>query len=225
VSFPFAIFDIDGTLVDSRAIITTCMDKAFIGAGLQAPGYEKTRRIIGLSLAPGLKQLAPDADGATHARILEAYRAAYFEMRTDPAMTAPLYDGASALLASLLDAGWTLGIATGKSRRGLDAMIEQFGWQDVFTAHFCADDGPGKPHPHMVLENIRAASADPRRSVVIGDSEHDMAMAVSAGTAAFGVSWGFGTHHEMLAAGAASVVDTMADLTIALDAFKAGITS
>jgi phosphoglycolate phosphatase len=209
VSFPFAVFDIDGTLVDSRAIITACMDAAFIGAGFEAPGYEKTRRVIGLSLGAGLKYLAPDADDATRTRILESYRDAFFTMRQDPALASPLYDGAADLLETLANDGWTLGIATGKSRRGLDAMMEQFGWRDLFAANFCADDGPGKPHPHMVLENIRVLDADPRQTVVIGDSEHDMAMGVAAGIAALGVSWGFGTPSEMLAAGAGSVVDTM----------------
>jgi phosphoglycolate phosphatase len=220
VSFPFAIFDIDGTLVDSRAVITACMDAAFIGAGFEAPGYEKTRRVIGLSLGAGLSYLAPDADEATRTRLLESYRDAFFTTRRDPALASPLYDGAADLLVSLANEGWTLGIATGKSRRGLDAMMEQFGWRDVFAAHFCADDGPGKPHPHMVLENIRVLDADPRQTVVIGDSEHDMAMAGAAGTAAIGVSWGFGTEGEMLEAGAGAVANTMPELLAALQTWN-----
>jgi phosphoglycolate phosphatase len=216
VSFPFAVFDIDGTLVDSRAIITTCMDAAFVGAGLAAPGYEKTRRVIGLSLGVGLQQLAPGADDATHKRILESYRDVFFTMRSDPAMASPLYEGAADLLAKLAHDGWTLGIATGKSRRGLDAMMEQFGWRDLFAANFCADDGPGKPHPHMVLENVRVTGASPANTVVIGDSEHDMAMAVAAGTTAIGVTWGFGTRDEMVAAGAKEVIDSMTALRGAL---------
>ena len=213
MSFRFAIFDIDGTLVDSRAVITACMDAAFVGAGFPAPGYERTRRVIGLSLGAGLKHLAPDADEATCTRILESYRDAFFTMRSDPALASPLYEGAAHLLIDLVADGWTLGIATGKSRRGLDAMMEQFGWHDLFAANFCADDGPGKPHPHMVLENIRVVGADPARTIVIGDSEHDMAMAVAASTTAIGVTWGFGTHGEMLAAGAKEVVDTISTLS------------
>jgi phosphoglycolate phosphatase len=219
VSFPFAVFDIDGTLVDSRAIITTCMDAAFIGAGLPAPGYEKTRRVIGLSLPVGLSILAPDTDETDQNRILESYRAAFFQMRQDPAMASPLYEGVASLLEQLLAANWVLGIATGKSRRGLDAMMEQFGWHKSFAAHFCADDGPGKPHPHMVLENMRIVNAKTSQTIVIGDSEHDMAMAVAAGARAVGVTWGFGTSGEMLAAGADDVVDTMAELTAFLRAF------
>jgi phosphoglycolate phosphatase len=217
VSFAFAVFDIDGTLVDSRAIITSCMDSAFEAVGLPAPGYEKTRRIIGLSLPVGLDILAPSADDALRARLLDGYREIFMERRTNPAFASPLYDGAAELLSTLRAQGWVLGIATGKSRRGLDAMMDQFGWQDIFATHWCADDGPGKPHPHMVLENIRAVSAAPARTIVIGDSEHDMAMAVSAGTTAIGVTWGFGTRGEMLAAGAKVVVDAMTDLQNVFD--------
>ncbi|OYU74501.1 MAG: hypothetical protein CFE32_17570 [Alphaproteobacteria bacterium PA3] len=137
-------------------------------------------------------------------------------MRQDPAFLSPAYDGADALLRTLLADNWVLGIATGKSRRGLDAMLEQHAWGDLFQAHFCADDGPGKPHPHMVLENMRVVGARPEQTLVIGDSEHDMAMAVAAGTTAIGVSWGFGTTEEMLAAGAARVTHQMAELEHAL---------
>jgi phosphoglycolate phosphatase len=216
VNFPFAVFDIDGTLVDSRGIITACMDAAFIGAGFPAPGYEKTRRVIGLSLPVGLRVLAPDANEADQKRILDSYREAFFTMRQDPAMASPLYTGAAQLLSELAAAGWVLGIATGKSRRGLDAMMEQFGWHHQFAAHFCADDGPGKPHPHMVLENIRIVGGASARTIVIGDSEHDMAMAVAAGATALGVTWGFGMQGEMLAAGAVAVVNTMPELGAAL---------
>ncbi|MCE2891548.1 MAG: HAD-IA family hydrolase [Hyphomonadaceae bacterium] len=216
MTFRFAVFDIDGTLVDSRAIITACMDKAFIGAGMPPPGFERTRRVIGLSLAPGLAYLAPQADDALRTLILESYRTAFFEMRQDPTFHSPAYDGADALLRSLLADNWVLGIATGKSHRGLDAMLEQHAWGHLFQAHFCADDGPGKPHPHMVLENMRVVGAQPDQTLVIGDSEHDMAMAIAAGTTAIGVSWGFGTTEEMLAAGAVRVTHQMGELEEAL---------
>lgn len=223
MTFPFAVFDIDGTLVDSRAIITSCMDAAFIGVGMEAPGYDKTRRVIGLSLMVGLQQLAPEADDAMHKAILDTYRDVFFTMRSDPSKASPMYDGVADLLTQLAATGWTLGIATGKSRRGLDAMMEQFGWRDLFAANFCADDGPGKPHPHMVLENIRVTGADARNTVVIGDSEHDIAMAVAAGTTAIGVTWGFGTSDEMMAAGAKEIVGTMGELREALFGFKSAI--
>jgi phosphoglycolate phosphatase len=219
VSFPVAIFDVDGTLVDSRAIITTCMDAAFVDAGFPAPGYEKTRRIIGLSLGAGLNQLLPEATDEDLAHLLDSYRTIFLRTRSDPAMASPLYDGVSELLAGLVADGWRLGIATGKSRRGLDVMMDQFGWRDVFDCSFCADDGPGKPHPYMVLENLRALGACADQAVVIGDSEHDVAMAVAAGTRAIGVTWGFGTRAEMAAAGAHEIIDTITTLRLALGQF------
>jgi phosphoglycolate phosphatase len=219
VTFPFAVFDIDGTLVDSRSMIETCMDAAFVEAGLPPPGYEKTRRIIGLSLGVGLAQLAPDVDEAVHSKILEAYRSIFIARRSDPKLASPLYEGVTELLADLAARNWVLGIATGKSRRGLSMMIEQFGWERVFTTHWCADDGPGKPHPHMVIENMRAVGASPRDTIVIGDSEHDIAMARGAKTTALGVTWGFGTFGEMHDAGAHHIVDTMGDLHDALARF------
>jgi phosphoglycolate phosphatase len=201
-------------------MISTCMDAAFVAAGLPAPGYDNTRRIIGLSLSAGLRQLAPHVSEAKHADILDAYRSFFMARRGDPKLASPLYDGVDDLLTNLSDQGWVLGIATGKSRRGLDLMMEQFQWKHSFATHFCADDGPGKPHPHMVLENIRAAGANPSNTIVIGDSEHDMAMARAAGVTALGVTWGFGTSNEMHTAGAHDIVDTMDALQIALTRFQ-----
>jgi phosphoglycolate phosphatase len=102
-------------------------------------------------------------------------------------------------------------------------MLEQHAWGDLFQAHFCADDGPGKPHPHMVLENMRVVGAQPDQTLVIGDSEHDMAMAIAAGTTAIGVSWGFGTTEEMLAAGAVRVTHQMGELEEALKSHELGL--
>jgi phosphoglycolate phosphatase len=198
------------------------MNQAFVGAGLPAPGYEKIRRIIGLSLGVGLRTLAPDGDDTLHSRIMDSYRETFFQMRGDPTIASQLYEGVTVLLDNLASAGWKLGIATGKSRRGLDEMMERFDWRHRFVTHFCADDGPGKPDPHMVLANIKAASAIPARSVVIGDSEHDIAMAVNAGVASLGVTWGFGTRQEMEAAMSHVVVETMDELGDKLDAFASG---
>lgn len=217
-----AVFDVDGTLIDSRAIITACMDRAFEAAGLLPPGYERTRRIIGLSLGPGLNYLAPEADEALRAQLLDHYRTAFFDMRHDPAFQSPAYAGAEALLHELAEAGWVLGIATGKSRRGLDALLEQQAWADLFSVSLCADDGPGKPHPHMVLANMDATRIGPEATFVIGDSEHDMAMAVAAGTQGIGVTWGFGTAQELDNAGAAHVLHTMGDLSAL---FRHGLSS
>jgi phosphoglycolate phosphatase len=213
----------DGTLVDSRAEISTCMDLAFEAAGLPAPGYDRTRLIVGLSLAPALQRLAPDADEATRSRILEAYREAFFARRQNPAHVPLAYAGTQALLDRLHQDGWVLGIATGKSRRGLNALLESAGWTKLFTTTWCADDGPSKPHPFMVTQNMADVGALPGQTIMIGDTDHDIAMARAAGTRAQGVSWGFGTTREMMAAGAAHVADTMDELEAQLQTFAASI--
>jgi phosphoglycolate phosphatase len=223
MSGPFAVFDVDGTLVDSRALIQTCMARAFVATGLTAPPYERVRRVIGLSLGPGLDVLAPELDADGRRALFEAYRAAFFELRQDPAHAEPLYDGVPALLEGLAASGWTLGIATGKSRRGLDAHLDRFGWRDLFATHWCADDGPGKPHPHMVVQNMAAVGALPAATIVIGDTDHDMAMARAAGAAAQGVAWGFGRREEMTGAGAGHVAETMDALAASLRDFAAGL--
>lgn len=223
MSFPFAVFDVDGTLVDSRAIISTCMARAFEAVALTPPTYDQTRRVIGLSLGAGLDVLAPDVDEAGRKRLLEAYRDIFFTLRTNPSMAEPLYEGAADLLAMLAAEGWVLGIATGKSRRGLDAHMERFGWRTLFTTTWCADDGPGKPHPFMVTQNMAETGADPRATIVIGDTDHDMAMARAAGAAAQGVAWGFGQPSEMQQAGASHIAHTMDELHGELHAFAAGL--
>jgi phosphoglycolate phosphatase len=223
MSFPFAVFDVDGTLVDSRAIISSCMARAFEATGLVPPTYDQTRRVIGLSLGAGLDVLAPGLDESGRARLLEAYRDLFFTLRQDPAMAEPLYDGVPELLADLTAEGWVLGIATGKSRRGLDAHLERHGWRGIFTTTWCADDGPGKPHPFMVTQNMAEVGADHRATIVIGDTDHDMAMARAAGAAAQGVAWGFGQPAEMRLAGAGHVAHTMEELAAELRGFAAGV--
>lgn len=209
----------DGTLVDSRLSITACMDAAFSDCGLPAPGWARTRRIIGLSLQDGLDALAPHADAPLRRRIVDRYRELYLAARQRGDDLSPAYPGADALLRDLLSAGWLLGIATGKSRRGLDAVLEQRGWRTLFATAWCADDGPGKPSPFMVMENMRATGAHPRATIVIGDSEHDMAMARAAGVTGQGVDWGFGLPVEMRLAGAGHVAASMDDLAAALAGF------
>jgi len=124
---PLAIFDIDGTLVDSRYMIQT-------------------------------------------ANLVEAYKDAFITMRRAGEESEPLYDGTADLLTGLKSGGWNLGVATGKSRRGLDAVMKREGWFDIFDCSFCADDGPGKPHPHMVNANLSALSVNAQNAVIIGDT-------------------------------------------------------
>lgn len=217
---PLAIFDIDGTLVDSRAVISSTMVEAFETSGLAPPAYEQTRKIVGLSLLEAVDRLAPD--DLPHEDLLalvEAYKNAFIARRQSGTLHEPLYGGAIDLLEALKSAGWDIGAATGKSRRGLDAIIKTHGFEAYFDCHYCADDGPGKPHPFMVEANLKARAFAPADAVMIGDTSFDMLMAKAAGTAAFGVTWGFHTPDEITAGGADCLQSDMASLKVALFEF------
>jgi len=217
---PLAIFDIDGTLVDSRRIIAMAMDEAFKREGLLPPGYDVTRKIVGLSLEVAIDRIAPigvDHDGVK--RLTQYYKDAFITARQDPKLQSPLYAGAMAILDNLRQAGWEIGVATGKSRRGLDAVIERMQLGDYFSAQYCADDGPGKPHPFMVEANLKALSRRPEDAVMIGDTSFDIHMAQAAGVANIGVDWGFHTRRELEAARADVIVSDMTGLGTALNSF------
>lgn len=206
-----AVFDVDGTLLDSRRSIAEAMDAAFVALGLPAPGYAATRQIVGLSLEPAIAALAPNLPPARYAALAKAYQEAFVANRA-AGISEPLYTGAMPLLTSLRAEGWHLGIATGKSRRGLTAFLDRNGLADWFDTGFCADDGPGKPDPHMLQLNMKALDRAPEGTVMIGDTSFDMLMARSAGAYALGVSWGFHTPAEIHGGGAHAVADTMSAL-------------
>jgi phosphoglycolate phosphatase len=210
-----AVFDVDGTLVDSRRSIAEAMAAAFRALGLPAPGYDETRRIVGLSLEPAIAVLAPGLERARYPKLASAYKDAFVANR-EAGLAEPLYHGARATVDALKAAGWRLGVATGKARRGVEVFIERHGFSGVFDAAFCADDGPGKPDPHMLNCVIAAVGADPTQTVMIGDTSFDMAMACAAGARAQGVSWGFHTVEEIRAGGAHHVADDFAILDDAL---------
>lgn len=222
MTLKLAVFDVDGTLVDSRRSIARAMGAAFEAVGLEDPGYERTRAIVGLSLVDACDGLAPpDLAPETKARLIEAYKEAFIRHRGQPDHHEPLYAGAQETLHRLAADDWLLAVATGKARRGLKALFAAHPIEQYFTTLWCSDDGPGKPHPHMVLEAMRATGVEAEATVVIGDTAHDMAMARAAETQAFGVTWGFHTGEEIAAAGAHAVFDDFDALNAALDAFAA----
>ncbi len=218
----FCIFDIDGTLVDSREAIASAMDEAFNAIGLEGPGYERTRHVVGLSLTPACKFLAPpDLSDADVERLVEAYKNAFLARRARCDTPEPLYDGALDLLRSLSEDGWLIGAATGKARRGVDYIFDRHDIGRYFDTVWCADDGPGKPHPFMVDEAVRAVGAARDRSLMVGDTSHDIVMARAAGVRAIGVTWGFHLHRELVASGAHEIHDDFASLRSSLDGFLA----
>lgn len=214
-----AIFDCDGTLVDSQANICRAMEACFVQHRLDPPTREDIRRIVGLSLVPAIAQLLPQAEPAMHAAMAGAYKSAFHAMRIDAALDPePLFDGVAEAIEALGDAGWLLGVATGKSDRGLALILEHHGLTDRFVTLQTADRHPSKPHPAMLHAAMAEAGGDPSRTVMIGDTSYDIAMAVNAGTHAVGVAWGYHEAHELHAAGARHVTTHARELPALLEA-------
>lgn len=197
-----ALFDCDGTLVDSQHNICLCIENAFGNAGLLPPSREAMRRVVGLSLVPAMQVLAPGCAYALHLQLAEDYKTAFQRLRGRGEVEEPLFDGIVDVLDALAADGWMLGVATGKSDRGLALCLQGHGIADRFVMLQTADRHPSKPHPAMALEAIARAGASPETTIVIGDTSFDMAMAVAAGARALGVNWGYHDAHELTAAGA-----------------------
>lgn len=206
------VFDCDGTLVDGQAAICDTMEQAFATAGMPAPDRNAVRRMVGLSLPYALRELAPDASDDERARVVEAYKEGYRGLRMSGALQEPLYDGIGDLVARLDAAGWLLGVATGKSDRGLHACLDTHGIKQLFVTLQTADRHPSKPHPSMLETALAEAGVEPKDAVMIGDTSFDMEMAVAAGVRAIGVSWGYHEAHELMATGASAVAETIEQL-------------
>ncbi len=216
-----AIFDCDGTLVDSQADITLAMEAAFAAHALPAPPRAQIRRIVGLSLAEAIRRLSPDCDAETGASLVQAYKDAFRARRATGVLEEPLYDGIATLIADLDAAGWLLGVATGKSDRGLAHCLDRHGLTGHFRSLQTADRHPSKPDPSMIEACLAAAGADRAATVMIGDTAYDMAMAINAGVRAIGVDWGYHPRDELFAAGAQAVAGSVGELRLLLKALEA----
>lgn len=208
-----AMFDCDGTLVDSQANICRAMEAAFAAQRLQPPPRAAVRRIVGLSLVEAMYALLPNADEALHRQLAADYKRAFQSLRADDALDAePLFEGVAEALDALRDAGWTLGVATGKSDRGLAHVLAQHGIADRFVTLQTADRHPSKPDPAMLLAGMAEAGASARDTAMIGDTSFDMTMGRAAGVRTVGVAWGYHDAHELAAAGADVVAGHAAEL-------------
>jgi phosphoglycolate phosphatase len=201
-----ALFDCDGTLVDSQHTIFRCVEDAFARAGLPPPDRLAARRVVGLSLLPAMQMLVPDANSDLHIQLTEDYKTAFQRLRGAGLVEEPLFAGIAETLDALEADGWLLGVATGKSDRGLDLCLRHHGLRERFVTLQTADRHPSKPHPSMAHEAMAEAGARPETTVMIGDTSFDMAMGVAAGARAIGVDWGYHPGEELLAAGAFHVV-------------------
>lgn len=214
------VFDCDGTLVDSQASIVASMQAAFDICHLPRPTASAIRRIVGLPLAAGVAHLAGGVLSASAAeRVAEAYRHAFRALRQNDQIDDPLYNGISATIDRLEADGWLLGVATGKGHRGLQTTLEVHGLSNRFVTLQTADNNPGKPDPGMLLSAMADAGTAPAETIMVGDTTFDMEMSVNAGTLAIGVAWGYHEADELLAAGAAVVLDAPEDLLPCLTEF------
>lgn len=208
------IFDVDGTIVDSQHFIVEAMTRAFAGHGMEAPSRERMLSIVGLSLVPAFVELAPDGPAES---LAQAYRSAWQDMRHDPNFADALYPGAAEAIASLARReDVMLGVATGKSLKGVHHLFDEQNWRDHFVTVQTSDHHPSKPHPSMVLTALEETGVAPGDALMIGDTSYDMTMGRAAGVRTLGVTWGYHTREKLLAGGAESLVDTYEDLLAAL---------
>ena len=212
-----ALFDCDGTLVDGQANHCLAMEAAFGGAGLQPLPRSDTRRVIGLSLLESMRVLAPQAGDDLHAAMVEGYKAAFYEMRGQGLIEEPLFEGMRELLGALHEDDWQLGVATGKSDRGLRKCLEHHGIKDLFVSLQTADRHPSKPHPAMVHKAMGDAGVEADATIMIGDTSFDIDMGRAAGCRTIGVSWGYHNVDELRACGADMIAETIEELGAALE--------
>lgn len=212
-----AVFDVDGTLIDSEHNIVSAMTEAWSRMELGVPDPGEVRRIIGLSLVEACAALLPWAGHETHRAVAEHYKEAFRALRLLPDTAEPLFPGVLETLDALEAEGWLLGLATGKSRRGVDNMLHNHGLEGRFVTIQTADDNPGKPHPGMLLRAAAETGVDAAAMAMVGDTAYDMLMAQAARAAGIGVSWGYHSIVELEQAGARVVIDSFDGLPELLD--------
>jgi phosphoglycolate phosphatase len=208
--FDLLVFDWDGTLMDSAAAITASLRDACADLEFPVPSEERARYVIGLGLTDALKYLLPELPVVAYPALLERYR--YHFQRQDRDTT--LFAGASETLQTLHDAGFLLAVATGKSRRGLDRALQATGLNGIFHATRCADEGISKPHPGMLLWLFDELNITRERAVMIGDTSHDMEMAVAAGVARLGVAYGAHPRENLLKHDPVACLDSFPELSL-----------
>lgn len=211
------IFDCDGTLVDSQHMIVAAMEGAFAAEGLPRPERTAVLDVVGLSLDLAVGKLMPGEPLERIHKTADAYKAAFHELRRNERHQEPLYEGVREALDMLKGRDDVmLGIATGKSRRGLDIVLEREGLRNHFVTLQTSDTHPSKPHPSMIHTAMAETGARPERTLMIGDTTYDMEMAGAAGVAALGVAWGYHAIPDLKRAGAATVLKESRQLGPAL---------
>ena len=208
-AYELLVFDWDGTLMDSEARIVNCLTKSISDIGAAPRTRAELRNIIGLGLTEAVRALYADADAAFVQRFSEAYREHFLGQDDTPSI---LFEGAREVVEGLSEAGYLLGVATGKARRGLDRVLEAEGLAHLFHATRCADETFSKPHPQMLEEIMVDLDTAPARTLMIGDTEYDMQMARNARTAGLAVSYGVHELERLLACASEGHIDGIAEL-------------
>jgi len=207
--FDLLVFDWDGTLMDSPAAITSSLRSACADLELPVPSEERARYVIGLGLSDALKYLLPDLPAVGYPALLQRYRH-HFQLQDRDTM---LFDGAAHMLQTLREAGFTLAVATGKSRRGLDRALAATGLIGAFHATRCADESFSKPHPGMLLWLLDELDGTPERTLMIGDTSHDMEMAAAAAVPRLGVAYGAHPRENLLKHDPVACLNTFCELS------------
>ena len=202
------VFDWDGTLADSAAIIVEALQRSCADLGLPVPAEAAARYVIGLGLDDALRHVAPSLARQDYPKLSARYRAHY--LHRDPEI--PLFAGAESMLEALGARGHLLAVATGKSRRGLDRALQQAGVERHFVATRCADEGRPKPDPDMLLHLMERLGAKPAETLMIGDTTHDLLLAANAGVDAVAVAYGAHPADSLLEERSLAVVHSVGEL-------------
>lgn len=215
---PFLIlFDVDGTLVDSQRMIVACMETAFRAFDREPPSRQQTLSIVGLSLEDAFMRLVGEDLNAPIRQMAARYKEAFFDLRASADRDEPLFPGAReaiGLLSRRPDV--LLGVATGKSKRGLLSVLEHHGLSGAFVTLQSSDDHPSKPDPSMVMQALRETGVKAERAAIIGDTTYDIEMGRAAGIAVIGVSWGYHDVERLASVGAEVILNDYSGLEPAL---------
>jgi phosphoglycolate phosphatase len=211
------LFDCDGTLVDSQYVIIETMNRTFRAEGFAPPAANATRSIVGLSLNVAMARLAPHLDDDDHHRLAEAYKDQFANLRLTEDFSEPMFEGAREVLDMLSAMDILMGVATGKSLRGLKMVLEHQQIRDRFVTLQTSDFHPSKPHPSMVETALRETGAAADATWLIGDTSFDMEMAIAAGVRPIGVTWGYHPADALREAGAEIVLERFEQLLELVD--------
>ncbi len=207
--YELLVFDWDGTLMDSEAKIVRCVQAAAADQGVADPGAAAIRHIIGLGLQEAMATLFPEENAESRASLADRYRVHFLEQDNTPM---PLFPGVREGLTDLAERGYLLAVATGKSRRGLERVLDETGTRALFVATRCADEAYSKPHPKMLEDVLSTTGLNAARALMIGDTVYDMQMARHAGMPALGVSYGVHLPEKLMEDGALAVLDSFPEV-------------